>query len=50
MPLFKELGYKPEVGQEIEVIIKDVQIRKGFIAIKLLKEPNEEIKKIEYKV
>lgn len=50
LPLFKELGYKPEVGQEIEVIIKDVQIRKGFIAIKLLKEPNEEIKKIEYKV
>jgi exoribonuclease R len=49
LPLFKELGIKPEIGQEIEVIIKDVQIRKGFIAIKLLKETNDEIKRIETK-
>lgn len=49
LPLFKELGVKLEAGQEIEVIIKDVQIRKGFISIKLLKEPNEDIKPIELK-
>lgn len=49
LPLFKELGIKLEAGQEIDVIIKDVQIRKGFIAIRLLKEPNSEIKKIELK-
>ncbi len=47
LPLFKELGVKLEIGQEIEVIIKDVQTRRGFIAIKLLKEPNEDVKSIE---
>ncbi|MBC7475884.1 MAG: RNB domain-containing ribonuclease [Candidatus Sericytochromatia bacterium] len=47
LPLFKELGAKLEIGQEIEVIIKDVQIRRGFIAIKLLKEPDEDVKSIE---
>lgn len=47
LPLFKELGIKLEVGQEIEVVIKDVQIRRGFIVIRLLKETNENIRKIE---
>ncbi len=49
LPLFKELGVKLEQGQEIEVIIKDIQLRKGFISVRLLKEPNDEINKIEFK-
>jgi exoribonuclease-2 len=41
IPLFKELGLKLEVGQNIEVVIKDVQIRKGFISIRAAREQDE---------
>ena len=47
LPLFKELGVKLEQGQEAEVTIKDIQLRKGFISLRHLKEPDEEIKKID---
>jgi exoribonuclease-2 len=38
LPLFRELGLKLEVGQQIEVVIKDVQVRKGYISIRAARE------------
>jgi exoribonuclease-2 len=47
LPFPKDFGYKFEPGQEIEVMIRDIHIRKGIIIIKPLKEPKPEIEKIE---
>lgn len=48
LPLMKDWGVKLQEGQEIEVVIKDIHIRKGIIIIKFLKNPSDEIKKIEF--
>lgn len=47
LPFSKDFGYKFEAGQEIEVIIRDIHLRKGIIIIKPLKEPKPDIKQIE---
>ncbi|MEK7433530.1 MAG: RNB domain-containing ribonuclease [Cyanobacteriota bacterium] len=43
LPVNKDFGMKLESTQEIEVIIKDIYIRKGIIIIRILKNTNDEI-------